>query len=226
MQMCFKRYELKFLISSLQYTNLLSNLLKRMSTNEYSNTLICNIYYDTPDFYLIRKSLEKPIYKEKLRLRSYNIPNKNSNVFLELKKKYKSVVYKRRIICPLNEVNNILIKGNQTQIEKEISYFYQYYNDLEPRMFLSYHRFALFGIDNPSLRITFDTDITYRDYDLDLTKGIYGNKLIKDQILMEIKTDTNLPLWLSQLLTENKIYQSSFSKYGQAYLKEGKQYVI
>ena len=226
MQMCFKRYELKFLISSLQYTNLLSSLLKRMNTNEYSNTLICNIYYDTPDFYLIRKSLEKPIYKEKLRLRSYDIPSKNSNVFLELKKKYNSVVYKRRTVCSLNEVDNILNGTNKTQIEKEISYFYQYYKDLEPRMFLSYHRFSLFGIDNPSLRITFDTDITYRDYDLDLTKGTYGNKLIKDQILMEIKTDTTLPLWLSQLLTENKIYQSSFSKYGQAYLKGDKQYVI
>ncbi len=220
-QNCFKRYEQKYLLNEEQVTAIKNAMNEKMIGDEYGESTICNIYFDTPDFRLIRRSLEKPIYKEKIRLRSYGTPNDNSDVFLELKKKYDGVVYKRRETFTYQEAEKFVKYLNfNSQISEEIAYAFVFYKTLHPAMYLSYKREAFYDKSNRDLRITFDKDILWRDYDLDLKNGVYGNNVLpKRKTLMEIKTASALPLWLVNALTENKVYKTSFSKYGTAYMK-------
>ncbi|MBE5963974.1 MAG: polyphosphate polymerase domain-containing protein [Lachnospiraceae bacterium] len=218
----FKRYELKYIINRQQYENIFNALTQHMQKDKYYRSKVCSLYYDTPDKRLIRRSIEKPVYKEKMRIRSYGVPNGDTKVFVELKKKYKGIVYKRRIEVPYDIATNYLLGDDSyikdSQIKREIDYFKAYYAPLEPSMFLSYERIALVGNEDKALRITFDTNIMYREYDLSLKSGIYGEKILNDdQVLMEIKIDGGMPLWLTDILSTNRAYKTSFSKYGTAY---------
>ncbi|SEL08172.1 polyphosphate polymerase domain-containing protein [Ruminococcus albus] len=221
-QEIFKRVEKKYIVTDEQQEELVRAMTGRAAADNYGLTTICNIYYDTPDHQLIRTSMEKPVYKEKLRIRSYGVPDKDSKVFVELKKKYKGVVYKRRVDMSLIDsyefVNFGVNPGKNPQIEKEIEYFLKYYRDIAPAMYLSYDRIAFAGVDNPDLRITFDGNITYREDEVRLEKGVWGDKLLDPHTrIMEIKIPGAMPLWLSRLLDDMKIYPGSFSKYGEAY---------
>ncbi|HKM22546.1 MAG TPA: polyphosphate polymerase domain-containing protein [Lachnospiraceae bacterium] len=220
-QHVFERYEKKYLLNRAQYENLLVFLKQYMKQDQYGLHTICNIYYDTASYDLIRHSLEKPIYKEKFRVRSYGRADKTRPVFLELKKKYKGVVYKRRVAMTFAEAEAYLLQNkspkNPEQILREIDWFLNL-NDVAPKIFIAYDRIALFCETNPNLRITFDHNIRFRDYDLDLSKGTYGRELIdKKMYLMELKIEHAVPLWLSNYLTKEQIYPTSFSKYGTCY---------
>lgn len=222
-EMVFKRYEIKYKITLKQKQIILNTIRPYMQIDEYGRTTIRNIYYDTDNFRLIRRSLEKPMYKEKLRVRSYELASPDKNVFVELKKKYDSVVYKRRIKLPEQKVTTAFEKGEKlpisSQIGNEIEYVRRYYENLKPKVFLSYEREAFFALDKSDLRITFDENILYRDYDLSLCKPVYGTSILEEgYTLMEIKTSGGIPLWLTSVLTKNKIFKTSFSKYGFAYL--------
>lgn len=220
-QTVFNRVEKKYLLSKLQAERLIKKISENVKPGEYPYSKICNIYFDTKNSELIRKSIEKPVYKEKIRLRSYGIPNENDKVFLEIKKKFEGVVTKRRIAIPLNSVysyleNGILPNSNK-QIFNELDYCFKKYN-LEPSMYISYERYSYAGKEDENFRITFDTNITSRDYDLKLDKGDYGLKLFgKDTYLMEVKALGSMPLWFTKALSELKIYPVSFSKYGKIY---------
>lgn len=218
----FMRYEIKYMVTEEQRFLIEHAMSEYMIPDEYGESTICNIYYDTPDYRLIRRSLEKPIYKEKLRVRSYGTAGAEDKVFLELKKKYNSVVYKRRISLAENEVeqymNGVDSLAMQSQIGKEIDYFRALYGHVIPAMYISYERSPYFSKDDPNLRITFDRNILWRDTELSLTVPPNGCSLLKDgYALMEVKTAGGLPLWLTHLLTKNKIIKTSFSKYGNAY---------
>lgn len=217
----FKRNELKYIITLQQMNRLIEILGLYMNEDKYFKSTIRNIYYDTPNFLLIRTSIEKPDYKEKLRIRSYKTVDSDDDVFVELKKKYKKVVYKRREVLPYNVARLFLDKNvlpNELQITKEIAYTLKYYKDLKPAIFLSYDRLAYIGKEEIDFRITFDKNIMWRDYDIDLTKDAYGNLILpSDSVLMEVKTVMGLPRWLLDFLGENNIYKQSFSKYGNVY---------
>jgi hypothetical protein len=202
-----------------------------MDIDDYSKAndfyTISNIYYDTKDNYLIRNSLSKPDYKEKLRLRSYGVPHIDEKVYLEIKKKFNGIVNKRRTSLKLNEAYEFLGSGERPELKSymnkqvinEIHYILKLYN-VEPKLYLAYDRRAMFGRENRELRITFDTNIRTRRYDLKLEAGDHGELLLEEgKWLMEIKAEKNLPLWLSKLLSEYKIYKTSFSKYGKEYEK-------
>jgi hypothetical protein len=229
-QETFKRTEKKYLLERHQYEKLVKELEKYMNKDKYFESNIMSLYYDTPDYRLIRTSMEKPVFKEKIRLRSYGVPDADSTVFLEYKRKYKGVVYKRRTFMPLSEVDTFTSGGqtepNNPQIEKELRYAFSFYPELKPRMLITYHRYSYYGKEDKDLRVTFDDEVTYRGYDLDLSCGVYGRTLLKSgQRLMEIKIPGAMPLWLSRLLGELEIYPASFSKYGRAYttlMLEGK----
>lgn len=222
-QKIFKRYELKYLINIEKYKIISTVLRDYMRIDKFGKSLICNIYYDTDTFLLIRRSLDKPIYKEKIRLRSYGVPKENDNVFIELKKKFEGVVYKRRINMKFIEAQAFLKyhkTKNETQISKEINYCFELYKNLKPKVYLSYERIAYYGIENTRFRVTFDNQIIWRDYDLELSKGVYGEEILPTNMyLMEIKTDEAIPIWLANCLSKNKIYKQSFSKYGNVYKK-------
>lgn len=217
----FKRYELKYLMTKAQQTKLLELFQKHMIPDEFGKNIIFNLYYDTPDFLLIRRSIEKPVYKEKLRVRSYGRANSDTKVFLELKKKYKSIVYKRRIdFTQLQSEEYFQNKFTlpPSQIANEIDYFKKLYSNIAPMVFISYHREAYFGKEDNEFRVTFDSEILWRNKDLSLSSEEYGNAILdENSVLMEIKVIGGIPLWLTNFLTENNIYKTSFSKYGNAY---------
>jgi hypothetical protein len=220
-QAVFKRYEFKYLLNNIQANALKLAMIKYMVPDQYGNTDVCNLYFDTPDFLLARRSIEKPCYKEKLRLRCYGVASPDRPVFPELKKKYESVVYKRRLEMPECKAMDCLT-GRQpfpdTQIGREISYCFTRYPALQPKVYLSYERQAFYGKFDDDFRMTFDTHILWRDTDLSLCSPVYGNGILgEDTVLLEVKTSTALPLWLVRFFSENRIYKTSFSKYGTAY---------
>jgi len=221
----FQRVEEKYLLSKKQRDLLLKRIHSYIKKDKYYESTICNIYFDTLDHKLIINSLEKPIYKDKVRLRSYNIPDLDDDVFLEIKCKYDGVVSKRRIKLTLREFYNYL-DGKESprnhQIMKELDYLFHFYQ-LQPSYFIAYDRKSYQGIYDDELRITIDSNLRSRKEDLQLELGDAGKKYFsEDHYIMEIKTINAMPLWLVQCLSELKIYPISFSKYGSIYQKEGK----
>ena len=194
-----------------------------MALDSYGRTTIRNVYYDTENYRLIRHSVEKPEYKEKLRVRSYKRVDSTGEVFVEIKKKYDGVVYKRRVALP-EAVATDWLCGNtpkpiDTQISREIDYFLSYYGGLRPSMFLTYEREAFYERDGGDLRITFDENILCRRSDMSLLCDPYGRAILPEgMVLMEIKCPGAIPLWMVKILSDMKIYKTSFSKYGTAYL--------
>ena len=217
----FERREIKYVIGGEQCRLLRERLVGHTMTDRYGASEVSSVYYDTPDRLLIRRSIEKPIYKEKLRLRCYGSVTGQSPAFVELKKKYNRVVYKRRVIMPLGDAMNYLAGGpppDDGQITREIDYALKLYGNLQPSMAIFYHRIALVGKDDPELRITFDGNIRWRQHDLDLSHDTHGRRLLDDDIfVMEIKCRGALPLWLTAALDEARAYPTGFSKYGTAY---------
>lgn len=219
----FKRFEKKYMLSSQQYNQLLAELKDYLISDKYGQSTVSNIYFDTPNYQLIRTSIEKPtVYKEKLRIRSYGIPTPESNVFIELKKKYKGIVYKRRVDMTYAQATDYLIRHNpppeESQVTREIDYFTEFYKQLRPALSLFYDRTAFYGKDEPELRLTFDTNIRFRNKDLDLTCGDEGRVTLDgEHYILEIKCITSMPLWLTQALDKLKIYPTSYSKYAAAY---------
>ncbi len=221
-QTVFKRYELKYMITEAQKEIILNTIKPYMEIDRFGKTTIRNLYFDTDNYLLIRRSIEKPKYKEKLRIRSYETATEDSTVFVELKKKYDSIVYKRRISLPYREAVAWLSGERhckkQTQISSEIDYFMQYYGNLHPTVFLSYEREAYYSKDSSDFRITFDRNILVRRENLSLESEAYGTPILnKGEIIMELKCSGGIPLWLTQVLSREKIYKTPFSKYGTAY---------
>lgn len=220
-QAVFQRKEVKYLLNSVQLQTLMPILRLHMEPDVFPHSSIGNLYYDTPDYRLIRRSLEKPEYKEKLRLRSYGVPGSDSPVFPEIKKKARGIVYKRRVSMGCEDAMDYLggrCPGPEGQIFRELDWMLNVYPELAPRVFLSYERDSWKGLDEPELRLTLDRDIFYRTYDLDLRWGFRGTPILfPDQTLMEIKIPGAAPMWLSHALSENGIFPTSFSKYGESY---------
>lgn len=221
-QNVFQRYELKYMLTNEQKKKILAAMEPYMALDQYGRTTIRNIYLDTDNYRLIRHSIEKTAYKEKLRIRSYSRVNPENQVFVELKKKYESIVYKRRLALSEEEAMQWVLGEHhcekETQISEEIDYFLAYYETLHPVVFLSYEREAYYAKDGGDFRITFDEQILCRQEDLSLESEVWGMPLLEDgQVLMEIKTSGGIPLWLSHVLSQENLYKTSFSKYGTAY---------
>jgi SPX domain protein involved in polyphosphate accumulation len=227
----FNRYEMKYKLNNEVYHRLIPKLLNYMEEDAHSEGnefyKICNVYYDTTDNYLIRKSIEKPIYKEKLRLRCYGEVGMDDRIFIEIKKKYNGIVNKRRTVLTLAEAYQFLETKQipkykpymNAQVINEVHYLINSFS-LVPSLYLSYDRCAMFGKADKDFRITFDKNILTRRYDMGLEYGSYGEPLLETGTwLMELKINKATPLWLSEILSECKIYPASFSKYGTEYMR-------
>lgn len=219
MEKSFKRHEVKYLITINQYINLMNYLSDKVEKDVVYKSTIYNVYYDTDNFELIRKSIEKPIYKEKLRIRSYDKPTLDSSVYVELKKKYDHIVYKKREKIAYKYIlNNSFLECVETQIDKEIKYFNDFYDGLTPKMFLSYEREAYYFKTDKQIRITFDTNIKYQTENVSLLPSISGIKLLSNNlVLMELKVPFLIPYDFAKYLSSEKIFKTPFSKYGTAY---------
>lgn len=219
-----KRYELKYLLDAEKTAFLQERLRGRMQIDSFGLTSIASLYYDTPDFRLIRSSLEKPLFKEKIRLRSYGLATEDSPVYLELKRKAFDVVYKRRVQSTVARVESLFDEqsgsDDSSQISREIRTFQDFYRPLEPKCLIIYDRCAYFQPDG-DLRLTIDANPRYRTSDLTLTSSMEGVPLLpQGWTILEIKVQDAMPLWLAEILSEGRIYKSSFSKYGEAYRRE------
>lgn len=240
-QTVFNRYEKKYLLTRDVYLRLRQKLAPYMTEDEYGVHTICNLYYDTQDHLLIRRSVDKPPYKEKLRIRSYGVPTENGKVFLEIKKKYRRVVNKRRIALPLKDAMLFVekralpariffdkaalkedpdrVRFETTQILKELIQFQKRY-ELTSGTFIAYDRLAMFGNED-GFRVTFDKNIRYRTKMVNLCNGDFGTPILPEGcVLMETKVMGATPLWFSEILSRLQIYPTSFSKYGNVYRKE------
>lgn len=229
----FKRFEKKYIIDSTQYEMLAYLTEGKLVRDERSSYALRNLYYDTDNYDLIRASIQKPTYKEKLRLRMYEAPGASAEAFIELKKKVDGIVYKRRLKTNLLDAISILeggykpiVKPEDINTLMEIEHFLGNYA-VTPKAFIRYDRSCLKGVSDPEFRMTFDTNIIYQNADPNLPYGskMYENRMDKgilpviepDQMIMEIKTPTAIPVWLSKIMSELDIYPTSFSKYGVAY---------
>lgn len=225
----FNRVEKKYRLSDAQHRLLLERLRPYMNEDKFCKHgrfySITNLYFDTWDDLLIRRSIEKPVYKEKIRLRSYGVPRMEDKVYLEIKKKYKGIVNKRRTVLRLVEAYEFLLEGKvpkereyvNYQVLKELEYIMKLYEP-EPKLYLAYDRLALHGKEDKELRVTFDKNVRGRREALRLEAGDQGEQIIaSDEWIMEIKTLGGMPVWLSELLSEFQIYTQSFSKYGTEY---------
>lgn len=226
-QKVFNRYEKKFLLDENTYLKFKKDLDEYMEEDNYGIHTIRNIYYDTPTDELIRTSIEGPKYKEKFRVRCYGKPSYDSMCFLEIKKKYKGLVNKRRVAIPMEEAESYLLDGvlptNPNQIFREIDYFFSHYH-LEPKRYIAYDRLAMFGKEDSEFRVTFDMNIRSRDYNLTLYSDEDNEYLLEPgQRLMEVKISDSMPLWFVRLLSRYEIYPTSFSKYGNFYKKQLKE---
>jgi len=222
----FNRYEHKYMLDRETFEEVIKILDEHMDMDshniDHTPYTIANIYYDTPDDFLIRTSLSRPEYREKLRLRAYGVPEVDSKVFLEIKKKFNGIVNKRRTKLKLSEAYSFVASGKapepkdymNIQVLHELEYFLKVYN-LSPKLYLAYDRIAYFEKDNNDLRISFDMNIRSRRYDLALEKGDYGERLLPEgTYLMEVKTSLAKPLWLTHMMADLDIKRKRFSKYG------------
>lgn len=221
----FRRIEKKYRIREDQFEALMAKISDRLIPDAHGKSTVCSLYLDTPDFLLARASAEakenRSAYKEKLRIRSYGSPKLTDRVFFEIKKKYKGIVYKRRVAMALSEAEAYvkdLEPPFDSQIMREIDYAMRLYGEPKPAMLIRYEREAFFVYDDPTVRLTFDRAIRYsaREPSL-LTMGEETRILPEGQVLLEIKTAGAMPLWLSHALGECRIFPSSFSKYGTSY---------
>ena len=227
-QAVFKRYEIKYMVTAGQKDRILKAMEPYMELDRFGRSTVRNIYFDTDDFVLARHSIAKPDFKEKLRIRSYSKAEADSTVFVELKRKFDGVVYKRRLGLPETDAMRWMsgaCTNSSSQVAKEISYFIDLYKDLKPVLFLSYDREAYrmksgaAASDGGSeFRVTFDNNIRCRETDLSLRSDACGKAILEDgKFLMELKCPGAIPLWMTRILSEEHIYKTSFSKYGMAY---------
>lgn len=218
-----KRYELKYLLNEEQLEYFMDKISQYMKVDKYGLTSIASIYFDTPDYRLINKSIEKPKYKEKLRLRGYGLVEPGKPTFLEIKRKSEGIVYKRRIVLSEEEAFELITTKEareKTQISRELEAFMEEHKTLEPKYMIIYDRLAYYQ-DDSDLRITIDMNPRYRTNDLNLHTSMAGIPLVKKGgAILEVKVQNSIPIWLSEILSKGKIYQTSFSKVGTAHIRE------
>lgn len=217
----FKRYEKKYLLSTEKFEKLWQQLEEHMEPEDFFSSTVCSIYYDDDEYSIIRHSIEKPVYKEKLRVRSYNVPRRDGKVFVELKKKFDGIVYKRRVPMTAQQAEEYLSGQAAAPVDSQMIHeidWFMHENKPVPKVFIACDRLAYRAKDNKDLRITFDRNIRWRETDLHLTSGCYGEQLLEEgEVLMEIKIPGAAPMWLASLLSQLEIFPRGYSKYGTCY---------
>ena len=222
-QYTFRRYEKKYLLTRNQFHEIREALATYMTDDEFGLHTINNIYFDTPDFQMIRHSLTHPKYKEKFRLRSYGKTEPDSPAYAEIKKKYKHIVYKRRICVPHDDLYRFfqgdMLENADVLTQQEIRWLLYHWQPM-PQVYIGYDRIACYGKDDAALRITFDQNLRWRTHDLDLRCGDHGQPVWdEDRIIMEIKFPQSSPLWLASMLSQHGIFPVSCSKVGTCYTR-------
>ena len=208
-QMTFKRYEIKYLLTDEQRGRLAREMESRMVADEWGPSTVCNVYYDTPSHLLVRRSAEHPDYKEKVLIRSYGIAHEGDPVFVELKKKFDGVVYKRRASMEAGRAQALLAgQGDpHDQIERELDFTCRRYGGLVPSFYSGYDREAFYARDDREFRMTVDRRVRSRTHDMVLTATDEAEQFLDDGLsLLEVKAAGAIPLWLVRFFSAERIY--------------------
>lgn len=241
----FKRKEVKYRLTAAQAARMRTLLASRMQADAYGSTLITSMYYDTRERSMIARSLEKPLYKEKLRLRRYGRRDDAAPVFVELKKKYKGIVYKRRVAVSAGAASLFMAgapyeraiarwplpdaalqataaSAKSCQIAAEIAACVQRTGPVMPSISIACERVAWAPLpdaaDAAGVRVTFDSRIRYRDLFQPQPQRVSVPIIGAGEELMEVKVPGAYPLWLAEAIDAIGAKPTSYSKYGQAYL--------
>lgn len=228
----FNRYELKYIVNKALYKELLQALQGHVFMDKHGDQdgyyMVMNLYYDTADHLFFNETVNRQQFRQKLRLRGYNHINRDSNVFLEIKKKYRGVVYKRRTLLKLPEAyafladtlskkDYSLYDASNTQILGEVDFLKQFYQ-LEPKVIVSYDRQAFQGIHEEDLRVTFDRNLLKRETDLRIESRSDGELFMDPSLyVLEVKVNDRIPLWLSHILNDFQCWRQGYSKYTSSY---------
>ena len=234
----FERKETKYLLTPMQYIQFRALAEGHMAPAEYHESDVMSVYYDTPDDLLVNRSIAGGKYKEKLRVRAYGRgeTTPETPVFIEIKKKFKGVTYKRRVNCTQAAADAFLggmdyeqaidtwpLADAQAQdaahgrialqIAGEIAWMRDHYDGLAPRMDVRTHRLSFVDADDPELRITFDADVSWRKAGSSREHSLFAN----GERILEVKCAQAYPMWLVAVLNECGARPQSVSKYGRAY---------
>ncbi len=231
----FNRYELKFILDKSMAQEMIQALKGHVMLDQYGDGegfyRIINLYYDTEDHLFFHETVNRQEFRQKLRLRAYNKVSIDTPVFLEIKKKYDGVVYKRRTMLTLQDAYAFLAKGQEqqdysvydasnVQILGEVAFLKRFYS-LAPKVVVSYDRQAFLGIKENDLRITFDSNLRKRESDLKLESGPWGELFMDaSSYILEIKVNGRIPLWLAQILSGFQCWRQGYSKYTSSYNAE------
>ncbi|CAM4222648.1 VTC domain [Lederbergia lenta] len=222
----FSRREQKYLITREQYEQIVKEIALYMRPDKYGRDgkyTVTSLYFDNQDHQIYFETKNKLKYRQKLRLRVYDKTNREGIAFFEVKQKHKNVVNKRRMTMPLSEAYRYLEEGSEQglssyqtsnpQVLREIDHFIRFYQ-LEPEMVVSYDRHAFHGVNDPELRITFDLELRCRNEELSIEAGPYGEHFIDPSyVVLEVKVNDSVPLWLARILQNLDCEQKSASKF-------------
>lgn len=223
----FQRIETKYILDRAMLARLEADMRPYLTADDYATSTISNVYFDNDEFQMIQDSIARKGGREKMRMRTYaEQPNDDSQVFLEIKKKCDEVGFKYRLVSNPLSVTNYIVNGvadhtiSDDRVKAEVEQLQERYLDLKPKMVISYDRYSMRGLEDKKVRVTVDSNIRYRDYDVDLASGRYGLPLLEDdKVIMEIKVPGQYPQWLADILNKYGLEDQSFSKYGKAYLQ-------
>lgn len=219
----FQRVEDKYLMDRKEADAFLKAVSPYLKPDRYFCYHCHTIYFDNDSAQLISTSLSHPPYKMKLRLRTYSDPDDDTPVFLETKKKYGDIVYKKRFMMTDLEAKEYLYEGiaphTDNSTSREIDYLIHYYH-LKPKVYIGYDRICYVSKTDADARFTLDSHITYRTNDVSLHETGEEKELQKGMFILECKVSDRYPMWLTKILSSHHLYKSSFSKYGTIYKRE------
>ena len=233
----FERKEKKYVLDEKTLAHFMQLVGDKFGDDQYAHSTISSLYYDTPEFSMINRSIEEPLYKEKMRIRCYDDPSDEAGVFVELKKKFKGIVYKRRIRMSIegayaylegtpyshasllgSAIESLEMDMIKQQNIREIDACLNRHGKLSPAIMVVVERHSIRSTDGSNLRITFDRNARWRAHNLRFDTGFQGTPIFGGgEIIMEVKALGTYPLWLVQALDEIEAYPVSCSKVGLAY---------
>ncbi len=223
----FKRVEDKYIMTKKQAARFMELCSSHLKEDTYFRYTVRSVYFDSERSDLVIRSLMKPDYKMKLRLRSYCDPQGDTPVFLETKKEFEDIIYKRRIGLSYDEAIAYLDYGIPHHVKNntadEIDYLLNYYN-LSEKVMIAYDRECYASKTEDDVRITFDSNVRYRIDGFSMVLDGSEKRLTdEDTVVMEVKAMDRYPLWLTKTLSAMKLYRGSFSKYGKIYTENFEQ---
>ncbi len=237
----YSRYELKYVITEEQRHRLAEFLLDYMQPDVMGDDLgrynITSLYYDTAEYKAYWDKIEGHKFRRKVRVRVYGNQTitEETPSFAEIKQRRNKTLQKKRVKMPLaaaqalcgagRTIETATATATEQAVIEEIQYLY-YTLQLQPACVVSYDRQAFNGSQfDPGLRVTFDVNLRGRTYDLNLLSSGHAENhffIPPGWCILEIKVNYRVPLWLTDIIAQQRCTLRRVSKYCAA-LEQSKE---